>query len=167
MTPSPLTSPPPAPSSPTAKPTRPPPPARAPVCDARPASRRLDDERKRIHDAVRMATYNAESALARLLAAHYPRADDEARTLLREIFTAPADVHISGNKPQVRFHPLSAPRRTRALAGLCADLTATQPPTPAPTSPSSTPSKTTELCNHSRTYVRSPGLVHKLVLELA
>jgi hypothetical protein len=64
-------------------------PPRAPVSDARPASRRLDDERKRIHDAVRVATYNAEFALARLLAAHYPRADDEARTLLGEIFTAP------------------------------------------------------------------------------
>lgn len=105
-------------------------PARAPVSDVRPDSRRLDPERKRIHDAVRLATYNAESALARRLAAHYPRARDEARTLLREIFNAPADLQIIGTDLHVRIHPLSAPRRTQALAGLCADLTATHTPYP-------------------------------------
>ncbi|NNN21305.1 MAG: hypothetical protein HKL80_04800 [Acidimicrobiales bacterium] len=39
----------------------------------RPQAVRLDVERKRITDAVRMATYNAESALARLIAPHYAR----------------------------------------------------------------------------------------------
>jgi transposase len=101
-------------------------PARAPVSQVRPDSRRLEPERKRIHDAVRMATYNAESALARLLTRHYPRADDEARTLLAEIFTAPADLQILHDELHVTIHPLSAPRRTRALTGLCADLTATR-----------------------------------------
>jgi len=105
-------------------------PARAPISQVRPHSRRLDPERKRIHDAVRMATYNAESALARLLTDHYPRARHEARTLLREIFTAPADLRIVGTELHVRINPLSAPRRTRALAGLCADLTATRTPYP-------------------------------------
>jgi transposase len=100
-------------------------PARVPVGELHPDSRRLDPERKRIHDAVRLATYNAESALARLLAGHYPRAHHEARTLLREIFTAPADLQIIDSNLHVRVNPLSAPRRTRALAGLCADLTAT------------------------------------------
>ena len=100
-------------------------PARVPVGQLRPDSRRLDPERKRIHDAIRLATYNAESAMARLLARHWPRARHEARTLLREIFTAPADLHIDGDQLHVRINPLSAPRRTRALAGLCADLTAT------------------------------------------
>jgi hypothetical protein len=79
---------------------------------------------------VRTATYNAESALARLLAAHYPRGGDEARTLLREIFTAPADLHITGGQLHVHLHPLSAPRRTRAPAALCTDLTATETPYP-------------------------------------
>jgi transposase-like protein len=101
-------------------------PARLPLRQVRPEARRLDPERKRICDAVRMAAYNAESALARLLASHYPRARHEARTLLREIFARPADLQIAGGRLHVRVHPLSAPRRTRALAGLCADLTATQ-----------------------------------------
>jgi len=101
-------------------------PARAPLADSHPDGARLDPERKRIHDAARMATYNAESALARLLTPHYRRADDEARSLLREIFHTPADLQIIGDELHVRINPLSAPRRTRALNGLCEDLTATQ-----------------------------------------
>jgi hypothetical protein len=48
---------------------------------APPNAQVLDPERKRIHDAIRMATYNAESMLARLLRGHFARADDQARTL--------------------------------------------------------------------------------------
>jgi hypothetical protein len=73
-----------------------------------------------------MATYNAESALARLLGPHYARADDEARTLLREAFAAPADLEVVGNELHVRLDQLSAPRRTRAIGGLCTELTATK-----------------------------------------
>ncbi|MGI8685439.1 MAG: putative transposase [Acidimicrobiales bacterium] len=101
-------------------------PAKAALGDSHPAAARLDPERKRIHDAIRMATYNAESALARLLAPHYCRAEDEARSLLREIFRSPADLRVVGHELHVGIKPLSAPRRTRALAGLCADLTATR-----------------------------------------
>ncbi|HEX9682435.1 MAG TPA: helix-turn-helix domain-containing protein [Acidimicrobiales bacterium] len=101
-------------------------PAKVPLGDLHPDAARLDPERKRIHDAIRMATYNAESTLARLLAPHYRRADDEARSLLREIFGAPADLEITGNELHVRINPLSAPRRTGALAALCEDLTNTR-----------------------------------------
>ncbi len=101
-------------------------PAKAPLGDGHPAAARLDPERKRIHDAIRMATYNAESTLARLLAPHYARAEDEARSLLREVFRSPANLQVIGNKLHVGIKPLSAPRRTRALAGICADLTATR-----------------------------------------
>ena len=101
-------------------------PGRAPIAEVRPDSRRLDDERKRLHDAARLAAYNAESALARLLAPHYARANQEARSLLREIFHAPADLQIIDGLLHVRVHALSAPRRTRALAALCDELTATQ-----------------------------------------
>lgn len=101
-------------------------PTRIPLATAHPDAQRLDPERKRIHDAIRLATYNAESALARLLAPHYARADDEARTLLHEIFRSPADLQIIGTELHVTINPLSAPRRTRALAALCTELTATQ-----------------------------------------
>ncbi|MGH9243075.1 MAG: putative transposase [Acidimicrobiales bacterium] len=98
-------------------------PAKLPLGEVRPDAVRLAPERKRIHDAVRMATYNA---LARLLTPHYARADDEARSLLREVFHTPADLEIIDNQLHVRLSPLSAPRRTRAIAALCQELTATK-----------------------------------------
>ncbi|MHB1511085.1 MAG: putative transposase [Acidimicrobiales bacterium] len=101
-------------------------PARVPLATIRPQAVRITPERKRIHDAIRMATYNAESALARLLGPHYARAEDEARSLLREAFGIPADLEVVGNELHVRLDTLSAPRRTAAIAGLCADLTATR-----------------------------------------
>ena len=101
-------------------------PVKLPLGQVRPEAARVDVERKRIHDAVRMATYNAESGLARLIAPHYARAEDEARSLLREIYTSAGDLEVVGNELHVRITPLSAPRRTRALAGLCANLTETE-----------------------------------------
>jgi len=101
-------------------------PAKVRLADVRPEAKRLIGERKRIFDAVRMATYNAESALARMLASHYPRAQDEARTLLREAFKAPADQQVIGTELHVTIAPLSSPRRTWAIEGLCSELNATR-----------------------------------------
>lgn len=101
-------------------------PAKVPLGQVRPTAVRIDVERKRIIDTIRMATYNAESALARLLAPHYARAEDEARSLLREVFKTPADLEVRGTTLHVRIEALSAPRRTRAIAGLCEELNATE-----------------------------------------
>lgn len=97
-------------------------PARRPLGELHPDAEVHDGERKRIHDAVRMAVYNAESALVRLLAPHYARAEDEARSLLREALRSPADLELVGNELHVRVNALSAPRRSRALAALCREL---------------------------------------------
>lgn len=97
-------------------------PARVRLGELHPDAVAFCPERKRIHDAIRMATFNAESSLARLLGPHYARADDEARSLLREAFRGPADLQIAGDELHVRLNPLSAPRRSRAIAGLCAEL---------------------------------------------
>ena len=83
---------------------------------------RLNDKRKRLHDAIRMATWNAESALARALGPHYARAEDEAHSLLAETFASPADLEIVGDELHVRVDALSAPRRSRAIAALCTEL---------------------------------------------
>ena len=91
---------------------------------------RLDDERKRLHDAIRMAAWNAEHALARALGPHYARAEDEAHSLLAETFHAPADLQVIGDQLHVRIDALSAPRRSRAIAALCQELTATKTPYP-------------------------------------
>jgi hypothetical protein len=101
-------------------------PVRVPIGDIRPDAARLEGEHKRLVDAIRMATYNTESALARLLAGHYRRAHNEARSLLHEAFATPADIRLVDGRMHITLSPLSAPHRTRAVAGLCQDLTATE-----------------------------------------
>ena len=77
-----------------------------------------------------MATYNTESALARLLADHYRRAHHEARSLLHEAFATPADIRLVDGHMHVTLNALSAPHRTRAITGLCRELTDTETPYP-------------------------------------
>jgi transposase-like protein len=101
-------------------------PTHVPLGQVRPNSRLLETERKLLTHAIRMSAYNTESALARLLRPHYSRGDDEARALIREAFTLPGDLHITGHILHVRLDPASAPRRSKALAKLCAELTDTQ-----------------------------------------
>jgi transposase-like protein len=101
-------------------------PTRIPLGELHDDAMRLQPERKRLHDAVRMATYNATSALSRLLAPHYRRADDEARMVLREALRSPADLEVIGDELHVRINALSAPRRSRAIAGLCNELNETE-----------------------------------------
>jgi transposase len=101
-------------------------PARVPLATIRPNARLLDEETKLITHAIRMSAYNAETALTRLLREHYPRATDEARALLREAMRLPGDIHITGHTLHLRLDPATAARRSRAIAGLCHELTATQ-----------------------------------------
>ena len=61
----------------------------------------------------------------RLLRSHCSRGDDEARALLREAFTLSGDLQITGNTLHVCLDPASAPRRSKALAALCIELTYT------------------------------------------
>jgi transposase len=101
-------------------------PSHLPLGQVRPGSRLLETERKLLTHAIRMSAYNTESALARLLRPHYSRGEDEARALLREAFTLPGDLEIIGGTLHVRLDPASAPRRSKALAALCNELTDTQ-----------------------------------------
>jgi hypothetical protein len=71
-----------------------------------------------------MAAYNAETALARALHGHYARAGDEAYALIREALTTSGDIRPGDRELLIRLDPLTAPRRTQALAALCDQLTA-------------------------------------------
>ena len=84
-------------------------PTRLPLSALRPEASVLDEERKLVTHAIRMATYNAESALARLLAVgrHFPM--DEARALLREAFDTPGDLEVAASTLVVASTPLCAP----------------------------------------------------------
>jgi hypothetical protein len=101
-------------------------PSHLPLGQVRPDAALIDEERKLLTHAIRMAAYNAESTLARMIRPHYARADHETRALLREAMTLSGDLQIIGDTMHVRLNPASAPRRSRALAALCAQLTATE-----------------------------------------
>jgi transposase-like protein len=101
-------------------------PARLPLAHIAPDARLLDSETKLVTHACRIAAYNAESALARLVAPHYARAHDEARSLIREALSCAGDLHIDHGHIHVTLNALSAPRRTRALAAICELLNDTQ-----------------------------------------
>ena len=101
-------------------------PARLPLAQVAPDARLLDTETKLVTHACRIAAYNTESALARLVAPHYARANDEARSLIREALTTAGDLHIADGQLHLTLNPLSAPRRTRALAAICQLLNDTE-----------------------------------------
>ena len=101
-------------------------PNKVPLAQVRPEARLLETERKLLTHAVRMSAYNSESALARLLGPLYARSADEGRALLREAFRDAGDLRRANGRLEVRLNPLSAPRRTRALAALCGLLNDTE-----------------------------------------
>lgn len=83
---------------------------------------RLEEERKRIVDQIKMVAYRAETELANLagplLGWHH---GDEARSFLRQVFQLPADLNPDpeASTLRVRFHGMANERSNRALRGLC------------------------------------------------
>jgi len=105
-------------------------PARVPVGELQPPGTvvKLAPEAKLLTDSIKLTAYRAETALVRLLSPHYARTEEEGRALLRELFTAPADLmpDEAAGVLRIRLHTLANPRSNRALAALCQALTATE-----------------------------------------
>jgi transposase len=101
-------------------------PARIRLGELAPDMARLEAEVKQITHAIRMAAYNAETLLARALDGHYARAGDEAYALIREALTGSGDICPGNGQLLIRLDPLTAPRRTQALATLCDQLNQAQ-----------------------------------------
>jgi transposase-like protein len=97
-------------------------PSRIPLGTLSPDMMRLEAEVKQITHAIRMAAFNAETALARALDGRYARAGDEAYALIREALTASGDIRPGPGQLLIQLDPLTAPRRTQALAALCDQL---------------------------------------------
>ena len=97
-------------------------PGRIPLGALAPDMMRLDAEVKQITHAIRMAAFNAQTALARALDGRYARAGDEAYALIREALTASGDIRPGPGQLLIQLDPLTAPRRTQALAALCDQL---------------------------------------------
>jgi hypothetical protein len=95
-------------------------PARVLIRDLGEASLvRLATERKHLTDLIKMLAYQAESDLLNLLEPHYPRAEQEGRTLLHELLAASGDIHVTDQELQITLAPLSSPHRTRAAQAFC------------------------------------------------
>jgi transposase len=101
-------------------------PARIRLGEIAPDMARLEGEIKQITHAIRMAAYNAETLLARALDGHYARAGDEAYALIREALAGSGDICPANGQLRIRLDPLTAPRRTQALAALCDQLNQAQ-----------------------------------------
>jgi len=71
-------------------------------------------------------SHNKDRITVQEIQSRSPRGEDEGRSLLREAFTLTGDLQIIGTTLHVRLDPASAPRRSRALAALAAELTATE-----------------------------------------
>ena len=86
---------------------------------------KLSVERKHITDLMKMVAYQAEGDLLRLVAPHYPRTEDEGRTLIQNALASPGDIDVTETELRVSLDPLSSPHRTQALAVLCKQLNET------------------------------------------
>ena len=86
---------------------------------------KLAPERKYLTNLIKMVAYQAESDLLRLVAPHYPRADEEGRTLLQAALASAADLEVTPTELRVTLAAQSSPHRTRAIAALCEALNRT------------------------------------------
>jgi hypothetical protein len=57
---------------------------------------------------------------------HYARASDEACAVIREALSISGDIQPGHGELLIRLDPLTAPRRTHALAALCDQLNQAQ-----------------------------------------
>ena len=85
---------------------------------------KLSVERKHLTDLLKMVAYQAEGDLLRLLAPHYRRTEQEGRTLVQSALAAAGDLEVTATELHVALDPLSSPHKTRALAAVCDQLSA-------------------------------------------
>ena len=101
-------------------------PARVKLAEARPDAMRLVPSRKRLSDGLKMLAYQVETDLARMIAPHYKRSDDDGRKLIVAAMKSAGDLELRDGELHVTLHPQSSPHRSRAVAALCRQLDETE-----------------------------------------
>jgi hypothetical protein len=88
---------------------------------------RLAPSRKQLVDTVKMIAYRAETAMASIVRESLAR-DDDARSLLRDLFRSEADLlpDLEKRLLRVQVHPMSNPRSNLAIAHLLDHLNAAE-----------------------------------------
>jgi hypothetical protein len=78
---------------------------------------------KQFIDTIKMIAYRAETAMVNILR-HYMFKKDEARTLVRQIFTTDADIEPDEKQSilKIRIHNMTNPRNNRYVQKLCEAL---------------------------------------------
>jgi len=84
--------------------------------------KRLKTERQQLATVFKIAAYNIETELVRMVAPHYARSEDEGRKLIAAALRSAADLEVTDHELRVTLAPQSSPHRSRAIATLCADL---------------------------------------------
>jgi len=84
--------------------------------------KRLKTERQQLATVFKIAAYNVETELVRLVAEHYARTEDEGRKLIAAALRSPADIEVRDHELWVTIAQQSSPHRSRAIAALCDSL---------------------------------------------
>ena len=89
---------------------------------------RCPQQSKHFLDTIKMVAYRAETAMANVLRETMSRGDDDARSLLRSIYTTEADLIPDSDKKTltVRMHHLANRSSDAAIRHLCAELNTTE-----------------------------------------
>ena len=83
---------------------------------------RLKTERQQVATVFKVAAYNIETELVRMVAPYYARTEREGRKLIAAALRSSADLEVAGDELRVTLAPQSSPHRSRAIAALCASL---------------------------------------------
>ena len=88
----------------------------------------LKKESKIFMNIIKMISYWAETALFNIIKPFYKNADKDGRQLIKDIFTADADMipDYANNTITVQLHSLSAPRANRVVHQMCQLLNDTE-----------------------------------------
>ena len=89
---------------------------------------RIDQESKMLMNVLKMICYRAETALARLLAPHYKRSDQEIRMLIKSMIRTPVNMEVDRKQEtlNITLFPLSNLRSNEAISKICDKLNETK-----------------------------------------
>lgn len=84
---------------------------------------RLETEKKRLTDTIKMVCYRVETAMMNCIvqSKNFPWSIDEGRTFMKNVFQQPADIIPNHNKRclEIRFYTMSTWRENKGLSQLC------------------------------------------------
>jgi len=83
---------------------------------------RLKTERQQIATVFKVAAYNIESELVRMVAPYFARTEQEGRKLIAAALRSSANLEATDQELRVTLLRQSSPHRSRAIAALCASL---------------------------------------------